>query len=380
MKANFDTQFVLFDWFQFTIIFDPDKQFEFTKNFTYLDSLVVSFFKEVFNINGTLLDKKDKGINGYTQCYCFDEIEAYYNPNRLDMGINFKLSGKGCRVFDELGLNWFNFIDFLLTEHNDYKIMISRVDIAIDDFTNDYFDLNKINEYILRGKIVTKFRKSLDMISRDLSKPKKLYGAQIQLGSKSSGVEVTFYDKKLERINNDYVVDPNIKYWIRTELRFRHEYALKVLENIMKYNNDLNYTIKGVLHNYVRFIEFDNSRKERCSTSLWWLDYLERVDKIKFNIKYKESDITRKINWMDTSVSKSNFMVLASMNNLIGVDEYVGDYLINFIKLGYEKIKTKDLDIINTYRRKKGLTPVTMEELEDMVKEYKEIYLNMYNI
>lgn len=258
--------------------------------------------------------------------------------------------------------------------------MISRVDIAIDDFTNDYFDLNKINEYILRGKIVTKFRKSLDIISRDLSKPKKLYGAQIQLGSKSSGVEVTFYDKKLERINNDYVVDPNIKYWIRTELRFRHEYALKVLENIMKYNSDLNYTIKGVLHNYVRFIEFDNIRKERCSTSLWWLDYLERVDKIKFNIKYKESDITRKINWMDTSVSKSNFMVLASMNNLIGVDEYVGDYLINFIKLGYEKIKTKYLDIINTYRRKKGLTPVTMEELEDMVKEYKEIYLNMYNI
>ena len=100
---------------------------------------------------------------------------------------------------------------------------------------------------------------------------------------------------------------------------------------------------------------FDKSRKERRSTSLWWLDYLERVDKIKFNIKYKESDITRKINWMDTSVSKSNFMVLASMNNLIGVDEYVGDYLINFIKLGYEKIKTKDLDIIN----------VSMEELED---------------
>ena len=125
---------------------------------------------------------------------------------------------------------------------------------------------------------------------------------------------------------------------------------------------------------------FDKSSKERRCTSLWWLDYLERVDKIKFNIKYKESDITRKINWMDTSVSKSNFMVLASMNNLIGVDEYVGDYLINFIKLGYEKIKTKDLDIINTYRRKKGLTPVTMEELEDMVKEYKEIYLNMYNI
>ena len=56
---------------------------------------------------------------------------------------------------------------------------------------------------------------------------------------------------------------------------------------------------------------------------------------------------------MDTSVSKSNFMVLASMNNLIGVDEYVGDYLINFIKLGYEKIKTKDLDIINTYRKKR---------------------------
>lgn len=58
---------------------------------------------------------------------------------------------------------------------------------------------------------------------------------------------------------------------------------------------------------------FDKSRKERHSTSLWWLDYLERVDKIKFNIKYKESDITRKINWMDTSVSKSNFMVFLDM-------------------------------------------------------------------
>ena len=35
---------------------------------------------------------------------------------------------------------------------------------------------------------------------------------------------------------------------------------------------------------------FDKSRKERRSTSLWWLDYLERVDKIKFNIKQVNSD------------------------------------------------------------------------------------------
>jgi len=47
-------------------------------------------------------------------------------------------------------------------------------------------------------------------------------------------------------------------------------------------------------------------------TSLWWLEYLERVDKLKFNFKYKESDITRKRNWIENSVSKTQLQVILS--------------------------------------------------------------------
>ena len=45
------------------------------------------------------------------------------------MGINFKLSGQGCRDFEGLGIEW---IDFFKTV-NRYTVGYNRIDIAIDD-------------------------------------------------------------------------------------------------------------------------------------------------------------------------------------------------------------------------------------------------------
>lgn len=370
-------QFVLFDWFQFTIIFDLDKLKMDFENFSYLESAVIHYFNELFGISRSMLEHRDRGINGYSECYVYNNtIECYYNPKRPEMGINFKLSGQGCREFDSLGLDWYSFIDILLGNYSDIKININRVDIAIDDFTNDYFDLSKLYKYISKGKIITKFRKSLEIISRDLLETDKFLGAQIQLGSKSSNVEITFYDKKLERLNNDYEVEGSVEYWTRTELRFRHEYARKVLENIISNmyidTDDINYTVKGILYNYVRFIELDHSRKYNCTTSLWWHEYLERVDKLKFNFKYKESDITRKRNWIDHSVSKTQLQVILSeYDYTVDHDENTKLYLLSVINSGQDKLKLKDMECINNERIKNGLVPLPYNELENIIEDLK---------
>lgn len=50
-----------------------------------------------------------------------------------------------------------------------------------------------------------------------------ILGDTLQFGSRASLVQITFYDKLQERKNNNYIVRDDVKYWVRTELRFRNE-------------------------------------------------------------------------------------------------------------------------------------------------------------
>lgn len=108
-------------------------------------------------------------------------------------------------------------------------------------------------------------------------------------------------------------------------------------------------------------------------SSLWWFEYLERVDKLKFNFKYKESDITRKRNWIENSVSKTQLQVILSQYDyVVDHDEDTKLYLLSIINSGQDKLKLKDMQCINDERIKNGLLPLQYNELEDIISELKK--------
>ena len=385
-------QYILFDWFQFTIpIKDDDnvntfepvilyfKKFneaEILNKLEFLKIKIYQLFKDLFNIEKQDLFFEDKGINGYSHCISYDNIRMYFSPSQPHMGINVLMSGQGCRDFDILGLDYKE----LVKKVNDLGGKYNRVDIAIDDFSNEYFSLSKIKYYIEHKLVISKFRTYFHM-RKGIIENNVILGDTLQFGSRASLVQITFYDKLQERKNNNYIVRDDVKYWVRTELRFRNEKVSELFEYYLN-STSLNQFVKGVLGEYMRFLKKNenDTNNRRWETAQWWTDYLENMNKIKFVPATLETSISRKKNWINDSTSKSAFMCLIADLPNLAVDDHTTDYLYQYFQLGFDKIKDKDLQSINTYRISKGKLPIEREQMEDYVRDFKDQVIAMEEI
>ena len=246
----------------------------------------------------------------------------------------------------------------------------------LDDYTNKYFTLTKLKKYKDKGLIASKFLNLYHMGKINIVKCESA-GDTIQFGSKASEVQITFYDKLLERESQNYIVNNNIKYWTRCEVRFRHSKAKEIINILLNNNNDLNTTVKGVLHEYIRFLikSETDSNKRRWATAKWWLDYLENIDKLKFSTKNPERTITRKKAWIDKSVSKTYLQVLISTLGNIELDNHSSDFMKNVLVNGVETITDKDIELINEYRISNKLIPITKGQLYDYIRDVKDVLI-----
>lgn len=368
-------QFILFDWLQFTILSESFSFYDDNGEFSgYKDirEIVIDLFKLLFNIDYNNLYFEYHGINGYNCCCSYNNIYCYWNTSRADMGIHFKLSGHGCRDFENLGLDYIS----LFRKLNAYSYNFNRIDISIDDFTDSYFTLNKLLKYCKRGAVSSKFRSVLNLEKLQLSNSLNL-GHTLQFGSKASNVQVTFYDKLKERQSQSFIVDENIKFWFRTEVRFRHELADCIVLSILKNSNNVNSVVKSVLKDYIDFkdLSSNDSNLSRRPTADFWQNFLENVDSLKLSNYLPESTFTKKAKWLNESVSKSNLIVLLGQLDNLKVDELTSDYLLKLIKNGFDKFNYKDLIMVNEHRKLHNLQPLEFSEIKSYINDIHEVAL-----
>lgn len=377
-ETNDLEQFIVIDWLQFTILYE-NYQFDSKTgeliSFTSLDSIVYKYFKLLFHLNKQDIVKEEGGINGYTTKFSYKDIYAYVNYSRQDLGINFKLSGTGCRDFENLGLNWYSLFKGL----NLLCVNYNRIDIAIDDFTSRYFTLSKLRNCIRKGRVVSKFLTSLELTKRLVS-DSSIVGSTLQFGSKASNIQITFYDKLQERKSANYLVNKDINFWTRCEVRFRHERAKEVV-NMLSKDIKLNPLVKSILGDYIRFLDYnsEDSNKSRWNTSKWWSDYLENLDNIELSVLSVESSITKKKAWIDKATSKSQLMVYLSKLDNVTLDSHSSEFIKNVLLNGLDNITDKDLQLINDDRLKNKLPLFSKKQIEDYVRDIKDVVVYSSN-
>ena len=199
-------------------------------------------------------------------------------------------------------------------------------------------------------------------------------GDTLQFGSKASRVQITFYNKLLERQSQGYIIDNNIKFWVRTELRFRQERAKEIVSLIIQ-DRKFSSTIKGILKNYICFVEYseDDSNKSRWPIAEFWQDFTDNIDKIQLSSINVENSISKKKDWLLHSISKSQLMVLLSEVDNIEVDNYTSDYLLKMLRFPTDKISDKDIQLINDSRYKQHKEPITREQILDYLNDIKQV-------
>lgn len=210
---------------------------------------------------------------GLKNCYFYIGIKIHYD---MDLVI-LDCSGKGCRTLEKLNKNfdWFNFLHIFhkpLTEKwgstNVYQCKISRLDVACDLLNDDKITINKLQNYVLKEKVICKAKYHTCIIGNEEN--------AIYFGSPRSDRRLRIYDKALEQ-GLQGKTD-----WMRFEFQLRNDNALSYYLNWCNYKSISN-TYYGVMRDFLRFITKPNDgiNQNRKQTCKWWLKFLEDVKAIK---------------------------------------------------------------------------------------------------
>lgn len=352
---------LLFDWVQATI-------FPLEENYD-----IYSIFFRLFGITrDKVLFNAYSPHFGYDYCYSFRHLMIFGSDSRKDMGVHIYLTGTGCRDLEDLGISYDDFFNKIISMNGHF----TRIDLSFDDFTGKYFPLKKINNCIKANEVICKFRSSIQFTKDDLISVDNI-GHTIWFGSRSSNVQFVFYDKLKERKCNDVEIIDEIKYWNRFEMRFKNDYAFEIVYNFLNLK-DFNSYIFALINNYISFRITNNndSNRRRWQYQKWWNDFLCTSDKVRFQTRPIEYDITKKNNWLMKSVSYSSFCVLLSDIKDFTSDTMLSAYLYKLFKKGSENLSEKHLELINQYRLKNNLQPIEYDEVKDFVKNVKEFVIN----
>lgn len=271
-----------------------------------------------------------KGNYGYQKAIFYGGIRIYY-AGRFDMGICVSMSGEGCRTIENnKEHDWIKLFELLLSSD---KINITRLDVAFDD-TEGLLNISKVARYTLALKWSGKFK--------SYSVTEGSQGTSVYFGSPSSDIRLRIYDKAAERGFKDG------RHWVRTELQMRDDIATAMCKAIVKGNangGDIGRIFCGVVNNYVRFINSERTRNERCETVGWWAEFLNTTEKIRlfqkvgtvYNLPHIE-------NYLKKQAGNSVYTYVTCMGGDL-------EPLIELVKARRKKLSRKQEALINQYIR-----------------------------
>lgn len=249
------------------------------------------------------------GEKNYKKGFISGGLSVSFDGINDDMGVHLKLTGQGCRMIESMDTftSWKRFFQQIESLAEVWTMPISknkinrlynitRLDIAIDDFTNK-FSIPALIRKTKKSEYVSKFRTYRYMGSGKSSGEST--GHTLYFGSTDSDVQLRFYEKNEERKVNG--LDYGIEHWNRTELQLRDDRALMMFKLIKDNSNDHWINIyKSVLNEYIRFVvpNKNDSNKRRWNIYRPWQTFINSMDKIKLTTDEVENDFNKFYDWI----------------------------------------------------------------------------------
>lgn len=285
--------------------------------FTITELSSVQAVIEFLGFNIMQFSQAPRGAMGYKSMYRLDghAVSVLYDGSE-DMGIHVNIAGSavaycisaykskisGRNPFDNSPTLQVD--DLSLTALSqflkDLKTIghITRMDLAVDDKgDSQYFTCQQIEDYLHADRVVTKFRKY--HIDKDFKTGGAVIGHTIYLGSRKSEAFLRIYDKKLEQQakNPEFSDTP----WVRWELELKNKRA-EVAADLLIAGASMGGVILGVLANYMRIINLDDSNRSRCSSVSAWESFCAGVHGIRLYVPDMPKTLEDKRQWIDKQV------------------------------------------------------------------------------
>lgn len=286
------------DWLSFTVLDNVD-----------LDTTIAEFG---FTIEDFF--ECPRGANGYKKMLSMigSNLRVLYD-GADNMGIHFDISGsamsdfyevyyKSCfnneTPFGELAIDMELDVVKSLFRRIQELGHITRLDLSIDNKTDIYYSVRQLHEQLSLGRFVSKWRTYKFIDEKETNG--NCVGRTIYMGSRTSDIMLRVYDKELEQ-NKKYpdVNDENhVNFrWVRWELELKDDRANMVVNHILS-GNSVGYIAVGILSNYLRLINFDDSNKSRCSSQATWESFIDDVSSLRLYVSHEEKTLEMKKDWL----------------------------------------------------------------------------------
>ena len=308
---------------------------------------------ELLGLNFNDFVVQEWGVEGYQRHVNLGNIKLYYDHPKEDMGLWLDITGSGCRFYESLELfSWGQVLQILKALDGN----ITRIDLAVDDFKK-YLDLDKMTYAIVSGTVRSKFKKARYLGDNNLGDGTKR-GHTIYFGSSTSRLQVRFYDKILERNNNNVNVQDDIKHWVRAEIQFRHERAERIAQILIN-NGNIGLALKGTLKNYITFcVKSNDTNKSRWKVVKWWDKFLGDIEALKLTDVAPDFTIEKTYNWVENKIAPTLAMLAKAFDGDIGL-------IYNLIQSGEKRLSKRHEMMINNYLNKNKKNLPNMSRTKD---------------
>lgn len=216
---------------------------------------------------------------------------------------------------------------------------VTRMDLAIDDVGARFYTLEGLHDVLQAGCYVSKFRNWKELVKHG---NRQIKGHTIYLGSRSSDIMLRVYDKQLEQSEKALAngTSPVFSPWVRWELELKKERASQAVSLLLAGVPVASVAV-GILSNYLRIVENDNSRIDRCTVSSVWLAFIDGIAKLKLYRPQPVKTLDNTKNWLSRQVAPSLASVVLCEGGSV-------DYLYRLIEAGATRLKKYHVEMVRS--------------------------------
>ena len=360
--------------------FDDDKELEVVEEY-------VNGIRELLNVSEERVFEKEFGKGNYRYAYQIgDGVTLKLCGPINECGIrtcSLELKGEGCREYERNNptKTW---KDFVVELKAFFDVRASRVDVSFDDFDGDVITFDHILSKLRRELYTSSYKKPYVLTGNDYEGWSITFGRR-KANSKTSQ-QLVIYEKNKEQKSKG--IECNQPYWTRYEMRFLHEKAAHVFNDIFHvYHGRIRYPkdekiadgeegfkelASRLLYGMLDIKEdstYDQSNMSKVPTDPKWLAFVGSVKKAKIpGPKAKESLFSRYSKYYhQTSSIYILLLYLLSNKNI----KQFNKEMLNELKYSVTHIRDSknELKKLNSYLIEKNKKGIDKNNLDEMIEE-----------
>lgn len=289
---------VTIDFLEFTLFVDRSDDADITGR-------EIEAIEDVLQIDSGQFFLLPSGMNGYPKRLKWTPTTLFvlYGAGPRQ-GVHVTMSGNACRAY----VSQIGSLLMLLQRIVELKGKVTRLDLAVDDLTTQYYSVQDLIGCYEKHEIISRWKYMESQIKSHMESKTNVKEC-VYFGSMKSDCFLRVYNKSIEQAvreqKNIEAIASIETYWTRWELVLKRDAAMSVV-NMLHEHMLLGEIWCGIMANYFRLVESTkDTNRSRWETQKKWVQFVGAAAPLTIKMYPERKDITTLMTWVDSQITPS---------------------------------------------------------------------------